>query len=352
MIVGPDNLASSHLSLALALNPKKEEKKGEEDMLLRASDFDYTPPEGGPAITFLMRDFTGRQVQDKKKKKKKTEDEAQKKAQERDQLKQQHLLKATNSFFLTRRAVYLVCFNLLEYKLGLVGIEYWLQAIEARVPRAPVIIVGLLEDEKKMTLEASKTIIDSMRERYNERNFPGISGFQAVVQKTRAGVPELLKLLQDVATKRKLIKMKVPPAYIQLKEKLRALGEEYEAHNAPQLISWNDFERIGSQFLIGLNEANRVKDLQTVAQFLTEASTLLYFGVEDATMKDLVFLNSMWLLGVLRSIFALAEEGAALDALALALAQFLLAAQVPSWTAVWCTASSLRNGSASTTPPA
>ncbi len=44
--------------------------------------------------------------------------------------------------------------------------EYWLKAIEARVPKAAVLLVGMLEDKTKASKDTIQPIIAQLKERY------------------------------------------------------------------------------------------------------------------------------------------------------------------------------------------
>ena len=49
---------------------------------------------------------------------------------------------ATHQCFLTRRSLYLLLWNITEGVDGLIGLRPWLENIEGRAPKSPVIVVG------------------------------------------------------------------------------------------------------------------------------------------------------------------------------------------------------------------
>jgi hypothetical protein len=102
-----------------------------------------------------------------------------------------------------------------------VGMEYWLKAIEARVPKAPVLLVAMLEDKGKASKETIQPIIAQLKERYSEKNFPCIIDLFIVDQKSRSGVNELMTRVVEVAEKRKLVNLRLNTAFVQLKDKVR-----------------------------------------------------------------------------------------------------------------------------------
>ena len=56
---------------------------------------------------------------------------------------------ATHQYFLSKRSIYLVVWNMLDGLLGIREITQWLVNIQARAPSSPVIIVGTHLDEVK-----------------------------------------------------------------------------------------------------------------------------------------------------------------------------------------------------------
>lgn len=98
---------------------------------------------------------------------------------------------STHAFFLTKRAIYLIVFNLVDPKQGQAAVEYWLQCINARAARAPVIVIGTHADDKHCTKEYIDSVWKVLCERYNKRNFPDIVDWLAISSKSGRGLPEL-----------------------------------------------------------------------------------------------------------------------------------------------------------------
>lgn len=127
MIVGEGNVGKTTLRETLS-GVAKTKKKGPNvatDGIDGFSEKIIWTPEGFTSpITCLPWDFAGQQV-----------------------------YYSTHAFFLAKRAIYLIVFNLIDPKQGQAAIEYWLQCINARAPRAPIIIVGTHMDDKHCTKE-------------------------------------------------------------------------------------------------------------------------------------------------------------------------------------------------------
>jgi GTPase SAR1 family protein len=54
---------------------------------------------------------------------------------------------STHQYFLSKRALYLVCWKLSEEEKGINEIHHWLTNIQTRAPGSPVIIVGTHQDQ-------------------------------------------------------------------------------------------------------------------------------------------------------------------------------------------------------------
>lgn len=57
---------------------------------------------------------------------------------------------STHHLFLSTRAIYMVVFNIVDFKSS--KVDYWVRSVLLRAPQAPIIFVGTHVDEKGCTV--------------------------------------------------------------------------------------------------------------------------------------------------------------------------------------------------------
>src|SRR5205823_5260439 len=101
----------------------------------------------------------------------------------------QQIYHATHQFFLTDQALYLLVWNArTEYKQGRLG--YWLDAIRARAPHSPILLVATHLDDCPQVAEPP---LDEWKKDYH------IVGYFVVSNKDGRGIPELRRKIAEVA---------------------------------------------------------------------------------------------------------------------------------------------------------
>ena len=128
----------------------------------------------------------------------------------------QEVYYASHQMFLSSRSVYLLVWNLGQ-PLKESRFEYWLNAIKAKSPKAPVIIVGThLDDCGKSEAE-----LEEIRQQISEKyyRFENIKSIVEVdARKTGRKVEELIKLLNSVAFELGGVGDPIPKAWSLLEE--------------------------------------------------------------------------------------------------------------------------------------
>jgi serine/threonine protein kinase/GTPase SAR1 family protein len=131
----------------------------------------------------------------------------------------------THALFLSHRALYLVCFNLL-LPFEEQRIEYWLQSVQVRAPDAPIIVVGTHADDKRCTPDYVHAVFERLRAAaWFRRRASSVKSVLAVgsVGSGAKGVEALRNAIINTAIAQSYMPEEVPLAYLDIEQKLRAL---------------------------------------------------------------------------------------------------------------------------------
>jgi GTPase SAR1 family protein len=144
---------------------------------------------------------------------------------------------ATHQYFISKRALYLVCWKLSEEEKGINEIHHWLSNIQTRAPGSPVIIVGTHQDQLAR-LKNYKDISNYLQRIIYERfvrptgenetisPYPPIMASIEISSKSGFNIKQLAKLIYDSAAQMKapgvkdqlLMEQKIPVTYLALEE--------------------------------------------------------------------------------------------------------------------------------------
>ncbi len=125
----------------------------------------------------------------------------------------------THLFFLSRRGIYLLIFNLLKPEEEGSRIEYWLQSIHTRARGAPVILVGTHLDAKKCTKKYLDHLYANLLQKFSGQ-FKNIRFFFALSCATGKGVEDLRKKIVEIAVSMIEKEGPIPQPYLTLEEKV------------------------------------------------------------------------------------------------------------------------------------
>ena len=181
----------------------------------------------------------------------------------------QEIYHATHQFFLTNRSLFLLVWNARHgYEQG--KLYYWLDAIQARAPDSPILIVAAWTDERDADLPTADL----------QRKYPQIVGFHQISNKTGQGIPELREgIAQVAATRLPLMGEKWPTTWLAAATAVRARPEK---HISPDelwaLMSAQGVSKAGARVL---------------ARWLHELGDILFFRDENE-LNDLVILKPQW----------------------------------------------------------
>lgn len=180
----------------------------------------------------------------------------------------QEIYHATHQFFLTNRSLFVLVWNArYGYQQG--KLYYWLDAIQARAPESPVLLVATHIDERDADLP-----LRELRTKY-----PQIVSHCEVSSKTGEGIDHLRESVADAAASLPLMGESWPASWLNAVE---ALLDYEEKFTTPQ-----DLWGIMASHGVSSESAN------VLAQWMHELGDILYYQ-DDEDINDLVILKPQW----------------------------------------------------------
>jgi GTPase SAR1 family protein/Leucine-rich repeat (LRR) protein len=274
---------------------------------------------------------------------------------------------STHQYFISKRAIYLVCWKLSEEEKGINEIHQWLSNIQTRAPGSPVIIIGTHQDQlaklknyKEISSYLQKLIFDrfvrpSGESETSSSAYPPIMASIEISSKTGHNIKALGRLIYDVAGQMKLsgfkdqllLEQKVPVTYLALEQCISFILQRLKQHSRnpvlntvdyvkevqdametlypdPDTVNKNDDKIQINGFsttelmrnLLGSSSSSqsnntiliRFRDEAEVlqaTQFLHENGIIIHYN--DVAMRDLFFLDPQWLCDVLATVVTIRE---------------------------------------------
>lgn len=229
---------------------------------------------------------------------------------------------ATHQYFLSKRSLYLVVWKITDGERGVNEIMQWLINIQARAPNSPVIIVGTHYDVVKDEFPPSfsEYLQQKIRGRFINISDPEKCGLPRVLDsieiscKTKFNVRILANLLYETAfnlkspgSKTRLLEQKIPATYLALEDLIAALSSELKAQGSDPVLNQEQFEEtinleLEKRFHLKFRDNT---ELNQATKFLHENGLLLHY--DDATLRDLYFLDPQWLCDILSHVVTIRE---------------------------------------------
>ncbi|CAG9574165.1 unnamed protein product [Danaus chrysippus] len=226
---------------------------------------------------------------------------------------------ATHQYFLSRRSLYLVLWKVTDGRAGLAGALQWLRSIQARAPGSPVIMVGTHYDQvsnsQSYDSESPATLQRLIRGAImaapdaDKLGLPKVMDSIEVSCSSRHNIKILADIIYSVAfsvkppgSKEPLLEQRVPATYLALEECVHALAERAEP-----VLRRDEYRRLVTQYMQqrNLRTFRDAAELHQATMFLHENGVLLHY--DDATLKELYFLNPQWLCDVLAHVVTVRE---------------------------------------------
>uniref|UniRef100_A0A182PFW2 non-specific serine/threonine protein kinase n=1 Tax=Anopheles epiroticus TaxID=199890 RepID=A0A182PFW2_9DIPT len=229
---------------------------------------------------------------------------------------------ATHQYFLSRRSLYLVLWRIIDGRRGLAEVLQWLGNIQARAPNSPVIIVGTHYDAVGDTLPARKAeeLQQIIRDRFiavsdaEKIGLPRVLDSIEVSCRTGHNIKLLAGLIYDTAfslrppgCKEPLLYQRVPASYLALEDVVATIAAGLRQHGADPVLDADRYRQTVAHEMQarGLKGFRDWSELNQATMFLHDNGVLLHY--DDATLRDLYFLDPQWLCDMLAHVVTVRE---------------------------------------------
>ena len=222
---------------------------------------------------------------------------------------------ATHQCFLSKRSLYLLCWNITECDKGITDLKPWLNNISLRAPGSSVVVVAtfldkMSEEDRRAGLD--KELCEKVYEFCNQFARLNIFHSMAVsLQGKQENVGHLKEVIYNAAAectigKQLVMGVKIPASYLTLDTKLTALREKIQAGKAEPIMHSGDFkEMVHSLKLVDLQDDD---ELRTVTHFLHEVGSLLHYDDRRHNLDDLYFVDPQWLCKLMSAIVTIEQK--------------------------------------------
>jgi serine/threonine protein kinase/GTPase SAR1 family protein len=228
----------------------------------------------------------------------------------------------THQYFLSRRSLYLVLWKIADGEKGINEIQQWLINIQARAANSPVLIVGTHQDVATAQFPPSFSdyLQNKIRERFINLVDPEKCGLPRVIDslevscKTKYNIRHLANLIYDTAfslrsqgSKQRLLEQKIPATYLHLEEIIGDLCVELRHTSRDPVLGQEEFEHFVTGHMKSKHNSSfrDSAELHQATSFLHENGVMLHY--DDATLKDLYFLDPQWLCDMLSHVVTIRE---------------------------------------------
>lgn len=229
---------------------------------------------------------------------------------------------ATHQYFLSKRSLYLILWRIIDGKKGLTEVLQWLGNIQARAPNSPCIIVGTHYDEvgEKFPPEKAEELQQTIRDRFiaitdaEKMGLPRVLDSIEVSCKTGHNIKLLSNLIYDTAfslrlpgSKEYLLQQKVPASYLALEDVVGSIANQLKMNTSDPVLNADNYRELVTQEMQtrGYKGFRDNSELNQATMFLHDNGVLLHY--DDATLRDLYFLDPQWLCDMLAHVVTIRE---------------------------------------------
>ncbi|KAK7078389.1 hypothetical protein SK128_010660, partial [Halocaridina rubra] len=229
---------------------------------------------------------------------------------------------ATHQYFLSKRSLYLVVWKISDGERGVAEILQWLVNIQARAPNSPVLIVGTHYDlvKEKFPPSWSEDLQQMIRDRFinvidaDKLGLPRVLDTIEVSCKSRHNIKLLCNLIYDTVfalktpgSKERLLEQRIPASYIALEDVVAVLALERRVQGRDPVLPADKYQNLVTQEMASRSYRpfRDIAELNQATTFLHENGVMLHY--EDATLKDLYFLDPQWLCDMLAHVVTIRE---------------------------------------------
>ncbi|KAL7980155.1 hypothetical protein Chor_001423 [Crotalus horridus] len=230
-------------------------------------------------------------------------------------------MSTVNQCFFTDKALYIVIWNLALGEEAVANLQFWLLSIEAKAPNSVVLVVGTHLDliETKFRVERIATLRAYVLALCRSPSGSRATGFPDITMKhlhelsckTLEGLDGLRQLIFHISTNmrdvgnsigsQKLVGRLVPRSYLSLQVSITIEQQRRNQNDSVQYVTDKEIQGI-----IEKTPANDIKDyedMQAAINFLIETGTLMHFPDTSHGLRNLFFLDPVWLSECLQRIF-------------------------------------------------
>ncbi|KAK6730869.1 hypothetical protein RB195_007374 [Necator americanus] len=227
---------------------------------------------------------------------------------------------ATHHYFLTRRTLYIVVWRVTDGEVALHDVQRWLINIQARAPNSCVILVGTHVDQissnpSKFPKGFLDDVDSKIRSRFmvndgDKHGLPRILDLLFVSSKAKNDIKNLLNVIYNSAWevrigKERALDQQIPSSYIALMKVVREFHTELRRDAVSAIMTLEQFrertkQRMSQKF--GRPFRDDI-EFRGACSFLHDSGEIVHF--EDASLRQLIFVDPLWLADYLAGVVAL-----------------------------------------------
>ncbi|KAK5976329.1 Leucine-rich repeat serine/threonine-protein kinase 1 [Trichostrongylus colubriformis] len=227
---------------------------------------------------------------------------------------------ATHHYFLTRRTLYVVVWRVTDGDLALNDVQRWLINIQARATNSCVVLVGTHVDQiSSNPTKFPHCFLEEMENKIRSRfmivdadkhGLPRVLDLILVNGKTKSDIKNLLNVIYTSAWevrigKERALDQQIPSAYIAMLKVVRELHADLRKETTSAIMTAEQFRERTKQRMISKFGRTFRDDIEFrgVCAFLHDSGEIVHF--EDAALRQLIFVDPLWLADYLAAIVAL-----------------------------------------------
>ncbi|XP_030371278.1 leucine-rich repeat serine/threonine-protein kinase 1 isoform X2 [Scaptodrosophila lebanonensis] len=229
---------------------------------------------------------------------------------------------ATHQYFLSKRSLYLVLWNITDGNKGLAELLQWLGNIQARAPNSPVIIVGTHFDAvgESFSAQQAEALQQIIREKFiaipdaEKIGLPRVIDSIEISCRTLHNIRLLANIIYDTAfmlrspgSKEPLLLQKIPASYIALEDIINVIACNLRDAGLDPVLDAEQYKRLVTEEmrLHNYKSFRDAAELQQATMFLHDNGVILHY--DDATLRDYYFLDPQWLCDMLAHVVTVRE---------------------------------------------
>ncbi|VDM57866.1 unnamed protein product [Angiostrongylus costaricensis] len=227
---------------------------------------------------------------------------------------------STHHYFLTRRALYIVVWRVTDGDIVFYDVQRWLINIQARAPNACVILVGTHVDQiSSNPTKFPKNFIEEVENKIRSRfmvvdadkyGLPRVVDLLLINSKARNDIKYLLNVIYNSSWevrigKDRALDQQVPSAYVAMIKVIRELHVELRRDSTSAIMTSEQFrertqQRMSARF--GRSFRDDI-EFRGACAFLHDSGEIVHFV--DASLRELIFVDPLWLADYLAAVVAL-----------------------------------------------